>query len=248
MSDHFATLCIKGLWILANWIAGPQSVILLTKETSAHVFSCEFCKIFTNNFSVEKVCVTTCVGSLISMHSFLYKQCFFSTQPQCCLIFSWIEPQMFLRCCLIYISIIIPRHFLYLLYLYPCLDVGLIYVLSIWSFFIFILILQTTSPFAYFLEYIPLFLDENVDEECKWFSNNKSSASGSCLELAWFFDNFSLALLIKVLFIKKAYICSSHLDMQRRFTSKIFLFLYLSFNQEANKNKVNILTNCWWGF
>ena len=150
MSDHFATLCIKGLWILANWIAGPQSVILLTKETSAHVFSCEFCKIFTNNFSVEKVCVTTCVGSLISMHSFLYKQCFFSTQPRCCLIFSWIESQMFLRCCLIYISIIIPRHFLYLLYLYPCLDVGLIYVLSIWSFFHFHLNFTDNFSFCLF--------------------------------------------------------------------------------------------------
>ena len=34
-------------------------------------------------------------------------------------------------------------------------------------FFIFILILQTTSPFAYFLEYIPSFLDENVDQECE---------------------------------------------------------------------------------
>ena len=32
---------------------------------------------------------------------------------------------MLLRCCLIHISIIILKHFLYLLYLCPCLDVGL---------------------------------------------------------------------------------------------------------------------------
>ena len=50
---------------------------------------------------------------------------FFSTQPQCCLTFSWIKPQMLLRCCLVHISIIIMRHFLYFLYLYPCVDPGL---------------------------------------------------------------------------------------------------------------------------
>ena len=36
-----------------------------------------------------------------------YKQRVFSTQLQCCSTFSWIELQMLLRCCLIYISIII---------------------------------------------------------------------------------------------------------------------------------------------
>ena len=35
--------------------------------------------------------------------AFFYKQRFFSTQPQCCLIFSWIEPQMLLGCWLIHI-------------------------------------------------------------------------------------------------------------------------------------------------
>ena len=50
---------------------------------------------------------------------------FFSTQPQCCLTFSWIKPQMLLRCCLVHISIIIMRHFLYFLYLCPCTDLGL---------------------------------------------------------------------------------------------------------------------------
>ena len=37
----------------------------------------------------------------------------------------------------------------------------------------------------------------------KTFTNSKSSASGCYLAFAWFFVNFSLALLIKVLFIKK---------------------------------------------
>ena len=74
---------------------------------------------------------------------FYYKQRFFSTQPQCCLIFSWIELQMLLRCCLIHISIIILRHFLYLLYLCPCLDLGLFmsYLLDLFSILIFIFIM-----------------------------------------------------------------------------------------------------------
>ena len=48
---------------------------------------------------------------------------FFSTQPQYCLTFSWIELQMLLRCCLMHINIILLRsYFLYLVYLCPCLD------------------------------------------------------------------------------------------------------------------------------
>ena len=38
----------------------------------------------------------------------------------------------------------------------------------------------------------------------EWFLNSKSSALGCCFIFAWFFANFSLALPIKVLLIKKA--------------------------------------------
>ena len=41
---------------------------------------------------------------------FFYEQWVFSTQPQCCLTFIWIELQMLLRCCLIHVGIIILRH------------------------------------------------------------------------------------------------------------------------------------------
>ena len=58
--------------------------------------------------------------------------------PQCCLIFSWIELEMLLRCCIIHISIIL-RRFLYLLYLRKCQDLGL-FVSYLFSFFIFIFI------------------------------------------------------------------------------------------------------------
>ena len=53
------------------------------------------------------------------------KQHFFSIQPQCCLTFSRIKLQTLLKCCLIHTSIIILRHYLYLLYLCLCLDPGL---------------------------------------------------------------------------------------------------------------------------
>ena len=45
---------------------------------------------------------------------FCQKQCFFSTQPQFCLTFSWIELQMLLRCCLIHLSTIILCVFMYI--------------------------------------------------------------------------------------------------------------------------------------
>ena len=59
------------------------------------------------------------------IHASFYKQRFFSTQPHCCLTFSWIELQMFLRCGLIPITIIIMKHILYLVCLCPCLGLGL---------------------------------------------------------------------------------------------------------------------------
>ena len=74
---------------------------------------------------------------------FFFKQRSFSAQPQCCLTFSWIELQMLLRCCLIHISIIILRHFCYLLYLCPCLDLRPFtsYLYDLFQTFIFIFIM-----------------------------------------------------------------------------------------------------------
>ena len=59
-----------------------------------------------------------------TLHALFYKQRFFSTQPQYCLTFSWIDLPMLLRCCLIYIAIIILRRNSYLVYLCPCLSLG----------------------------------------------------------------------------------------------------------------------------
>ena len=89
---------------------------------------------------------------------------FSSTQPQCCLTFSWTGPQMLLRCCLK--SIIILWHFWYLRYLCPYLDLGLfmLYLCNLFFIFIFSMVncmiqwMQThICSSTYFLEYF-LFL------------------------------------------------------------------------------------------
>ena len=68
---------------------------------------------------------------------------------------------------------------------------------------------QTHLFFVCFLEHLLLFLDDKVDEDGKWFSNNERLTSGCYLAFAYFFSNFSLALLIKVLLIKSVYPCFS---------------------------------------
>ena len=129
----------------------------------------------------------------LSNHTPVFISPLFSTQSQCCLTFSCTGLQVLLRCCLIHISIIILRHFLYLLYLCPCLEIGRLKWYLCDLFFIFILIFivvnhiiseTDTSYLAYFLECILLFLDDKVNEEGEYFSNSKSSASGCCLEFA----------------------------------------------------------------
>ena len=65
--------------------------------------------------------------------------------------------------------------------------------------------------FVHFVEYYLLFLDDNGDEESQQFSNsrslasisNKLSNSNKQQAFASIFANFSLALLIKMLLIKK---------------------------------------------
>ena len=64
--------------------------------------------------------------------------------------------------------------FLYLLYLCLCLELGLFMsnLCDLFFIFIFIFIMINrmntgTCSFAYFLEYVLSFLDDNVNEECE---------------------------------------------------------------------------------
>ena len=72
----------------------------------------------------------------IDVTRFIYKQRFFQLILSG-LNLSWIELSMLLKCCLIYISIIIRRNFFYLVYLSLCLSHASNYVEIIWSFLYF---------------------------------------------------------------------------------------------------------------
>ena len=50
-----------------------------------------------------------CSSPSVKINAFFYKRNFFPTQPQRCLNFSRLKLQIFLRCCLIHITIIILR-------------------------------------------------------------------------------------------------------------------------------------------
>ena len=82
----------------------------------------------------------TMLGNAAWQHASFYKQRVFSAQPQCWLTFSWTELQMLLRCCLIHISIIILRRFIYSLHLCLYLHLGLFMPYLRGSIFIFVFI------------------------------------------------------------------------------------------------------------
>ena len=77
------------------------------------------------------------------------------------------------RCCLIYISSIKLRHFLYLIYL--GLGLFMSYLSDLFFIFIFMFIMinrksreyRHTCSLANFLEHVLLLLDNNVDEKCE---------------------------------------------------------------------------------
>ena len=92
-----------------------------------------------------------CLCRNICLPNISLKISVFSTQFQCCLTFSLFELQMLLRYCLMHISIIILRHILYLLYLCPYQDVGLLISHLCDLFFIFLFI---TISLLFFDSYI----------------------------------------------------------------------------------------------
>ena len=112
----------------------------IIKETPTQMFSSDYYEIFRNIYFEEHLRMAASKKIFQTrLHAF-YKQRFFLTQSQCCLTFSWMELQMLLRCCLIHISIITLGYFLYLLFLCPCLGLGLFMSYLCDLFFIFILI------------------------------------------------------------------------------------------------------------
>ena len=93
-------------------------------------------------YNVYHICMhdEQCWALLPGYTLFFISNAFFSTQTQCCLTFSKTEVQILLRCCLMHISIIILRLFIYLLYLCSCLHLGLFMPYLHESIFIFVFI------------------------------------------------------------------------------------------------------------
>ena len=92
-----------------------------------------------------------------------------------CLTLPWIQLQVLLRCCLMYITITIMRHNLYFVHLCPCLGLILFMSYQCDPFFIFGLVFiiinrrvslkRTHLLFTHFSEYLILVLDDNMDAE-----------------------------------------------------------------------------------
>ena len=99
---------------------------------------------------------------------------------------------MFLKCCLLHKDIVLPRHAIFSIFISVSMSWS-IYILFMWSILplSFSFSLQLTINSHWYRQ--TCFLDMFV----------KISASRQCLVFAYFFANFSLALLIKVLLIKK---------------------------------------------
>ena len=74
---------------------------------------------------------------------------------------------------------------------------------------------DTLVFWKHFCRNLLLLLEDNMDEECEYFSNSKSLSWGSCLAFAW----FRMLLLIKVLLIKKS--CISKWILEEGAYSKI---------------------------
>ena len=98
---------------------------------------------------------------------FFYKQHCFSTQPQCCLAFSWIQLQTLLRSCLLHITIIVLRHILYLVQSCPWLDLVLFMLYLCDLFFIFSLICITINHIIS----LKLTHPKNLDQHLRIFIN-----------------------------------------------------------------------------
>ena len=153
---------------------------------------------------------------LLLVTRFFYKQRSFSTLPQYCLTFSWFELQMLLRCYLIHIRIIIMRHYaeiLFILHFFSMSRPRTMYIVSVWSIFHFHLHFHYDQSYNLMntVILVSLLIFENMSYHfwiITWVKNANNlqitKASGCCLAFAWFFANFSLAWLTKVLLIKKS--------------------------------------------
>ena len=82
--------------------------------------------------------------------------------------------------------------------------------------------------FAHILEYVLLFLDDNENEESKWFSSGTSSASGYCLAFCLLFCQFQHGVACKNNVYKKtcSYAKSPNDNQQKNMEFVLFELIY----------------------
>ena len=115
--DHYFELVFRNLTSQSLKVSEDRLVLVYFQTHNA------FGKKFSFFKKKKKKLIAFC---FLKVHyTLFYKQHFFSTQPLFCLIFSKIELQMLLRCCLIHKSIIVLRHILCLVYSCPPVGLGL---------------------------------------------------------------------------------------------------------------------------
>ena len=160
----------------------------------------------------------------VTIHSFFHKQRFFFNSASVLLsvALSWIELQMLLRCCLIHLTITVLWSILYLLYLSMSRRRCRIYMI----FFHFqpdfhhnhIILLKQICFFSHFLEYLLIIFGWWCGlNKVNKFQIAKVQPHRVLLSFAWFLADFSLALLIKVLLIKKRVMITAYpKDTERR--------------------------------
>ena len=122
-------------------LAKEKRVYFVRKNFFKYFLTLSQCIEYWINF--QNIYTYFCISKITS-YTLFYKQRFFSTQSQCCFIFSWIEFQTLFRfrCYWVYISILMLRHSLNLLL---CLDLGLLMSYLCDLFFIFIFIFKTIN-------------------------------------------------------------------------------------------------------
>ena len=148
------------------WKCGKDEKKLRKYRENKKSFFTEIKSIFNSFWRTLTWWINKNSGHKFKILAFFYKHCFIPTQPQCCLIFSWIELPLLLRCCLIHISIIILRLLILSVFLSisrprSAYDLHFIMINRIISW------VQTHLFFCLFFWTCPLSLDDNVYQECK---------------------------------------------------------------------------------
>ena len=170
--EAISLYCKAHFLVKITWKIWSKYYVFSTNQSACSVILLtSFAKVIgmSNNIQWRNIIAQTHKPPYFNYTLFL-QATFFSTEPQCCLTFSWFELQMLLWCYLIHINIVIVC-------LCPFLGLGLFISFLYDVFFnfrlVFIVINHVTKFkqrylfFVHFVEYLQLFLDGNMHEKCE---------------------------------------------------------------------------------